>query len=184
MATNLPNLSTDLYDVATLVAALQRKFTDIPDETISLGMYGYLQEMHQSRIVALVGKIFSFQKPSQESTMHSFTATFLYRIKEGLACVIVHKLHILLIGIEIQQKLFDEFYVVFHHGLFEIMPTSFEAIRLSLGCIACKIRFSFIFHPMILYHRVGMGCQWFMTDICLPNRMRLNRLYYKWNLTS
>ena len=36
MATNLPNLSTDLYDVATLVAALQRKFTDIPDETISL----------------------------------------------------------------------------------------------------------------------------------------------------
>ena len=47
MATNLPNLSTDLYDVATLVAALQRKFTDIPDETISLGIYGYLQEMHQ-----------------------------------------------------------------------------------------------------------------------------------------
>ena len=47
MATNLPNLSTDLYDVSTLVAALQRKFTDIPDDTISIGIYGYLQEIHQ-----------------------------------------------------------------------------------------------------------------------------------------
>jgi hypothetical protein len=31
----------------------------------------------------------------------------------------------------------------------------------EMQLILCKVIASFVSHPMILYHRVGMGCQWF-----------------------
>jgi len=55
------------------------------------------------------------------------------------------------------------------------MQKSCKSRAIKLACFAemqlilCKITSSFIFHPMILYHRVGMGCQWFMTGVFLQS---------------
>jgi len=48
---------------------------------------------------------------------------------------------------------------------FSKMQKSCKSNAIKLACFAemqlilCKVSFSIISHPMILYHRVGMGCQ-------------------------
>ena len=42
----VPNLSSDLYDIYTLMEVLKQKYTDIPEETLTMGLYGYFTEVH------------------------------------------------------------------------------------------------------------------------------------------
>ena len=41
-------LSTDIYDLAKIVQAVEQKYTDMDEDTLALGIYGYFNEMHQN----------------------------------------------------------------------------------------------------------------------------------------
>jgi len=42
--------STDLYQIATFVDSIKAKFIDIPEDTLTMGIYGYLSEIHSNII--------------------------------------------------------------------------------------------------------------------------------------
>jgi hypothetical protein len=42
--------SVDLYKIATIVDNIKAKFIDIPEDTLTMGIYGYLSEMHTNII--------------------------------------------------------------------------------------------------------------------------------------
>ena len=39
-------LSTDIYDISSIVESIKKKYTNIDEDTLALGIYGYLNEMH------------------------------------------------------------------------------------------------------------------------------------------
>lgn len=41
-------LSTSIYDIAAFVDAVKAKYIDLPDDTLALGIYGYLNEIHSN----------------------------------------------------------------------------------------------------------------------------------------
>lgn len=43
-------LSTDVYSIASFVDAIKAKYIDIDEDTLTMGIYGYLGEMHQTII--------------------------------------------------------------------------------------------------------------------------------------
>ena len=44
--TTTTKLSTDVYDIAKIVEAIKQKYTEISEDTLALGIYGYFNEMH------------------------------------------------------------------------------------------------------------------------------------------
>ena len=47
-ATTSVALSTDVYDIAKIIEAIKKKYTDIDEDTLALGIYGYLNETHMN----------------------------------------------------------------------------------------------------------------------------------------
>ena len=43
----VPNLSTDNYDIAVICEYLKQKYSDIPEDTLTMGIFGYFSEMHR-----------------------------------------------------------------------------------------------------------------------------------------
>lgn len=48
--TNVPKLSTDIYQISRYVESIKRKYIDIPEDTLYLGVYGYLSSMFSNII--------------------------------------------------------------------------------------------------------------------------------------
>ena len=44
------NLTTDIYDIEELVNGIKAKYIDIPDDTLNIGIYGYLTEIFSNTI--------------------------------------------------------------------------------------------------------------------------------------
>lgn len=53
--------SADLYNIYTFVEAIKAKFIDVPEDTLAMGIYGYLSEMHSQIIenAAIMGAEYS-----------------------------------------------------------------------------------------------------------------------------
>ena len=51
-------LSTDIYDIERFVDAIKAKYIDIPEDTLTMGIYGYLSEiMSNSLENASIGSV-------------------------------------------------------------------------------------------------------------------------------
>ena len=48
ISTNNTILSTDIYDAVAFIEALKAKHLDIPEETLAMGVFGYLNEVHSN----------------------------------------------------------------------------------------------------------------------------------------
>ena len=46
----MADLTTDIYDIEELVNGIKAKYVDIPDDTLSIGIYGYLTDIFSSTI--------------------------------------------------------------------------------------------------------------------------------------
>lgn len=46
----MADLTTDIYDIEELVNGIKAKYVDIPDDTLSIGIYGYLTDIFSSAI--------------------------------------------------------------------------------------------------------------------------------------
>ena len=63
-----------------------------------------------------------------------------------------------------------------------MLPTSFEAIRLSL--FTCKINSSIGLRQIFLYHQIGQGCQWFWHAVYRLLIMRSDISHFPTSVTS
>ena len=48
--TSVPTMSTDIYKIAEFVESIKSKYIDIPEDTLALGVFGFLSSMFNNLI--------------------------------------------------------------------------------------------------------------------------------------